>query len=190
MATRPLENEGVGPLMSLEPWAVSASCPVAPRRKPPSGTLRGIVVAELAWPCSCSGWVHPNVSCPCATFIIKNGCLNVPSIPCPRASKWSLHWPAGPRRNHRAPPYRHSHRPPPTAKTPNWHLSLEYMSGVSRPAQEAFRFGVFRPWSSGSLHLGLRRRRSAQRWCGVRLLLSLYDLSQTSPWQGMLVSLL
>ena len=35
-----------------------------------------------------------------------------------------------------------------------------------------------------------RRRRRAQRWCGVRLLLSLYDLSQTSPWQGMLVSLL
>ena len=41
-----------------------------------------------------------------------------------------------------------SHRPPPTAKTPNWHRSLEYMLGVSRPAQEAFRFGVLRPWSS------------------------------------------
>ena len=82
-----------------------------------------------------------------STFINKNACLNVPSIPCPRASKWSLHWPAGPRRSHRAPPYRHPHRPPPTAKTPNWHRSLELMSGVSRPAQEAFRFGVLRPWS-------------------------------------------
>ena len=122
--------------------------PVAPRRKPPSGTLRGIVVAELAWPCSCSGWVHTNVSCPCSTFLIKNGCLNVPSIPCPRASKWSLHWPAGPRRNHRAPPYRHSHRPPPTAKTPNWHRLLELVSGVSRPAQETICFGLLRPWSS------------------------------------------
>ena len=123
--------------------------PVAPWRKPPSGrTLRGIVVVELAWPCSCSGWVYPNVLYPCATFIIKNGCLNVPSIPCPRASKWSLHWPAGPRRNHRAPPYRHSHRPPPTAKTPNWHRLLELVSGVSRPAQETICFGLLRPRSS------------------------------------------
>ena len=32
------------------------------------------------------------------------------------------------------------------APVPN--LSLEYMSEVSRPAQEAFRFGVLRPWSS------------------------------------------
>ena len=103
---------------------------------------------SLAWPCSCSDWVYPNVLCPCETFTIKNGCLNVPSTPCPRASKWSLHWPAGPPISHRAPPYPHSHRPPPTAKTPNWHRSLEYMSGVSRPAQEAFRFGVLRPWSS------------------------------------------
>ena len=126
-------------------WLPSA---VAPRRKPPSGTLRGIVVAELAWPCSCSGWVYPNVLCLCATFLIKNGCLNVPSIPCPRASKWSLHWPAGPRRNHRVPPYRHSHRPPPTAKTPNWHRLLELVSGVSRPAQETICFGLLRPWSS------------------------------------------
>ena len=122
--------------------------PVAPRRKPPSGTLRAIVVSGLAWHFSRSDLVCLTARCPHATFTIKNGCLNVPSTPCPRASKWSLHWPAGPRRNHRAPPYRHSHRPPPTAKTPNWHLSLEYMSGVSRPAQEAFRFGVLRPWSS------------------------------------------
>jgi len=48
--------------------------------KPPSWTLRSIVVTELAWPSSCSGWVYPNVGCPCSTFIIKNGCLNVPSI--------------------------------------------------------------------------------------------------------------
>ena len=89
-----------------------------------------------------------NAWCLCSTFTIKNGCLNVPSTPCPRASKWSLHWPAGPRRNHRAPPYRHSHRPPPTAKTPNWHRLLELASGVSRPAQETICFGLLRPWSS------------------------------------------
>ena len=114
----------------------------------PTGTLRAIVVPELAWPFSCSDLVCLNAWCPYSTFTIKNGCLNVPSTPCPRASKWSLHWPAGPRRNHRAPPYRHSHRPPPTAKTPNWHRLLELVSGVSRPAQETICFGLLRPWSS------------------------------------------
>ena len=140
---------GLSTAPTLPQHRVLLLAPVAPRRKPPSGTLRAIVVPKLAWPCSCSYLVCLNARCPYATFNIKNGCLNVPSTPCPRASKWSLHWPAGPRRSHREPPYRHSHRPPPTAKTPNWHRSLEFTPGVSRPpAQEAFRFGILRPWSS------------------------------------------
>ena len=146
---------------------------------------------SLAWPCSCSDWVYPNVLYPCATFTIKNGCLNVPSTPCPRASKWSLQalacWPA--------------EKPLGTTISALTQAATDRYDTELAPAPRGSVGGkspcpgdhLLRPPSSmvlGSLHLRLRRRRRAQRWCGVGLLLSLYDLSQTSPWQGMLVLIL
>ena len=111
-----------------------------------------------------------NAMYPFSTFINKNACLNVPSIHRTRASKWSLHWPAGPRRSHRASPDRTSHRLPQTGTAPKWHQSLEYMPGGSRPAQETLRFGVLRPWFSvpciwGSYDAeGLRRGAGRKLW--------------------------
>ena len=103
-------------------------------------------------------------------FYLKNACLNVPSIHRTRASKWSLHWPAGPRRSHRASPDRTSHRLPQTGTAPKWHQSLKCIPGVSRPAQEPLHFGILRPWFSvpciwGSYDAGgLRRGTGRMLW--------------------------
>ena len=94
---------------------------VAPRRRPLSGTPRAIVDTERQWHLNLSGLVCLNAYYPWTTFINKNECLNVPSIHRTRASKWSLHWPAGPRRTHRASPDRTSHRLPQTGTAPKWH---------------------------------------------------------------------
>ena len=115
----------------------------------------------------------------------------MPSTPCPRASKWSLQalacWPA-------EKPLGTTISALTQAATDRYDTELAQSPRVSVGGKSPCPGDhLLRPPPSmvlGSLHLRLRRRRSAQRWCGVRLLLSLYDLSQTSPWQGMLVSLL
>ena len=49
-------------------------------------------------------------------LLLKMGVSTCRLYPALEPRKWSLHWPAGPRRNHRAPPYRHAHRLSPTAR--------------------------------------------------------------------------